>query len=283
MPKKKILAAVYIILFCNIAFGQNYNLAKEKADSLISEFLEVAGIPGLSAAISIDDRIVYTGSFGFSNIDNNTPVYDSTRFRTGSVNKLLTAALTVKLIEDGIISGSDYVSRYVNNLPESYQNITISQLASHTAGVRHYTRDEIMSTNTVEYAHLEDALNIFINDSLVSQPGEKYNYSSYGYVLLGAALENASGKKFNDLIKEYVLLPAGMGNTTPEFTDELNKNSSQFYYSSKENGFTLANGENFSYKWPAGGYLSTAIDLAKFGSALMSGQNNEYKNAFTVI
>jgi len=269
---KKNLIYFYFFLLCNAASGQDYNSAGERADNILNAFIDVARIPGLSIAVSVGDKIIYSNTFGLSDIDAKIPVNDSTRYRIGSVTKLFTAAVMAKLVEDGIINGNSFVSEYIKNLPETYSNTTIEQLASHTAGIRHYTRDEIMSTNFAEYSDLEDALYKFINDSLLSKPGDKYLYSSYGYTLLGAVLENALNKKFNEIISEYILIPAGMTNTEPEVMGKLITNRSQFYYSSKENGFTPAAGENFSYKWPAGGYLSTATDIAKFGSSLLNGK-----------
>jgi len=267
-----ISALIRCLLFGTLAFGQGYDLAKQKTDKLLTELAKVANIPGLSVAVSIDGEIAYSNSFGLSDIEKKTAVNDSTEYRIGSVTKLFTATATVKLIQDGVIATTTPVSTLIKDLPKAYQNITITQLASHTAGVRHYTREEIFSSNTTEYSDLEDGLNKFISDSLLFRPGEKYSYSSYGYVLLGAALENACNRRFNDVINESVVFPAGMTHTFPEMAASSYPNKSQFYYPSDSGGFTMAEGNNYSYKWPAGGYLSTAKDLAGFGSALLNGQ-----------
>ncbi|MEO8211285.1 MAG: serine hydrolase domain-containing protein, partial [bacterium] len=266
---------LFLLILCNAAIGQNYKLAKQKSNILLNAYIKTANVPGLSVAISIGDKIVYSNSFGYSDIDLKKAAVNSTEYRIGSVTKLFTALATVKLIDEDIIKSSDLVSKYIPGLPDSYQSMTIAELASHTAGIRHYTRDEIMSANAVEYADLEDGLSKFINDTLLSNPGEKYSYSSYGYVLLGAVLENAYRKKFLDIIDELVLVPSGMTNTSPEFPGRTYPDMSRFYYPPKDTVFIIAEGENYSYKWPAGGYLSTATDLAKFGSYMISGEFDE--------
>ncbi len=270
----KIFASLLIFIFIfimldNSTHAQNYESAIQKTDGLMKELLLVANLPAMSVAVSIEDSIVYSGSFGYSDIELKTVPNESTKFRTGSINKLFTALATAKLIDDEVIRGDDPVNKYVKNLPEAYRNITIQQLASHTSGIRHYSRDEVMSSNTLEYPDLEAGLTKFINDSLLFLPGEKYYYSSYGYILLGAVLEKACNKKFNDIISDLVLTPSGMTETFPELSGHPRSNTSEFYYRTKEQGFVLADGENYSYKWPAGGYLSTSSDLAKFGSYIL--------------
>lgn len=263
-----ILLLILILTGCQ---SQTTSAAAEKVNALLEIFLEETNITGLSAAVAYEDRIVYSHSFGLSDLDKDLPVAISTKYRIGSVAKLFTAVATVTLIENGTIEEDQPIQMYIRNLPEAYSRITVEQLAEHTAGVRHYTREETTSTNTREYEDLEEALDLFIHDPLLAEPGAKYGYSSYGYVLLGAVLENACEKKFADIIEEYVVSPAGLLDTVPEIYGTLIEGMSQFYLRS-EGGFAVAEGENFSYKWPASGYLSTAEDLARFGSSLLSGE-----------
>ena len=253
--------------------SQNYALAKKKTDVLINRFLKEANIPGISVAISKDDKLIYSNSFGFSDLEHKSPATNNTKFRIASVTKLLTAVATVKLIESGIIQKDDSLQKYFNDLPEAYQKITVAQLAGHLSGIRHYTEEEIFSSNTKNYSNLRDVFEKFINDTLLFAPGYKYKYSSYGYVLLGAVLESAKKENFNDIITEYILRPAGLFNTLPEKYNVAIDNLTKFYYPQKEgDGFTIPEAENYSYKWSAGAYLSTASDLALFGSALVSGK-----------
>ncbi len=163
------LVLALVLVSCH---SQSYSDAEKKSNVLLDQFLKVINIPGLSAAVAIDDKVVYSNSFGVSDIDNNVPATDSTKYRIGSVAKLLTAAATVKLIEKKVIKKDDRIQTYIRGLPEAYHNITIDQLAGHTAGIRHYTREEIASTNSRTYTDLEDVLDRFVNDSLLAKPGE---------------------------------------------------------------------------------------------------------------
>jgi len=264
-----LMAVMGTISTCHM---QEYSSAIQRSDLLLEQFLKTVDIPGLSVAIAKKDRIIYRRAFGMSDIEKKLPATNITKFRIGSVAKLLTAVATVSLIENSVIDRDNRIHKYIKDLPEEYRNMTIDQLAGHTAGIRHYTHEEVASTNTRDFPDLRKALTLFINEPLLADPGEEYHYSSYGYVLLGAVLENACQKKFNDIIKEYVLDKAGMENTLAEIYEHSFENTSQFYYRSENNCFELAEKENFSYKWPASGYLSTAEDLAWFGGSLLSGE-----------
>jgi len=270
MIKHKLL--FFVLITTGLIVAQESDSAMQKTDELLKSLLNIANIPSVSIAISMDNNIVYANSLGLSDIENNIEAGVNTKYRIGSVVKLFTAAAAVKLIEKNILNKNDPVTSYIKNLPSVYEQITIAQLAGHLAGIRHYTRDEIFSRDTIEYSDLEEALSVFINDSLISVPGEKFNYSSYGYILLGAILENATAKKFTDIINENILDKSGMRSTTPEFYGETIEGKSRFYHRTKEGSLVIAESENYSYKFPAAGYLSTAVDLAMFGSSLLSGK-----------
>jgi serine beta-lactamase-like protein LACTB, mitochondrial len=262
--KFKVTVLCFLVGMVN---AQNKQL-QQSVNKLLSSYVTVANIPGLSVCVSLDNKIVYSNSFGFSDVNNKIPANDSSLYRIGSITKLLTAATFVKLVEKGEMKDDDFIVKYIN-VPKGHRVIRLNQLASHTSGIRHYGTNEITSHNEATHKKLEDALTRFINDSLLSDPGEKYKYSSYGYILLGAAIENQQQKNFNRVVDSIILTPAGMRHTCPEIYGQKIAGKSVFYYPSKT-GFSLAPGEDYSYKWPAGGYLSTPNDLVKFGNALLN-------------
>lgn len=270
----KTLTLFFLLVIIQITCSaQPDKITQQSVDSLLSMFIKQTGVPGLSVAVVKNNELIYSKSFGLSDIGNNIPAKNENKYRIGSVTKLFTAVATVKLIQLGIINADDAINNYIKNLPAGYKDITIAQLASHQSGIRHYTKNEIFSTNNKEYSNLNDALEKFINDTLLFIPGSRYQYSSYGYVTLGAVLEEALNSSFNEIIKEHVLQPADLSNTIPEYYNTTIENAATFYYPSRESsGYVIAQGDNYSYKWPAGGYLSAASDLAFFGSALLSGR-----------
>jgi serine beta-lactamase-like protein LACTB len=260
---------VLLISLTSIASAQSKQ-TEQAVTKLFESYITVANIPGLSICVSLDGKTIYNHSFGFSDINNKVKTTDSSLYRIGSVTKLFTAASFARLIESGALKETDFISRYVN-VPAPIQVIKLGQLAANTSGIRHYGTHEISSQNEATHKKLETALNHFINDSLLAYPGTKYVYSSYGYILLGAAIENQQQKSFNKVIDSLISKPIGMRHTCPELLTQKIPGKSMFYYPSKS-GFSLAAGEDYSYKWPAGGYLSTPTELVKFGNAVLNGK-----------
>jgi serine beta-lactamase-like protein LACTB, mitochondrial len=114
---------------------------------------------------------------------------------------------------------------------------------------------------------LTEGLKIFEDDPLVSPPETKFNYSSYGYNLLSAAIESAAGEDFLAYMQASVFTRFGLVHTTPDQNAQIVEQRSRFYEHAKEGPLENAPYVDNSYKWAAGGLLSTAEDLV--GSALL--------------
>jgi len=114
-----------------------------------------------------------------------------------------------------------------------------------------------------------DGLKIFQDEPLLAPPGTKFGYSSYGYNLLSAVIESAAGEKFLPYMHEHVFGPLGLRRTTEDQPSEIIEQRTRFYARSKDKTVVNAPFVDNSYKWAGGGFLATAEDLARFGSALL--------------
>ena len=119
------------------------------------------------------------------------------------------------------------------------------------------------------YDNVLEALKIFENDSLVAPPGTKFSYSSYGFNLLSAVIESASGEPFLAYMQEHVFTPVGLVHTTADQNTLIVEERSRFYELAKTGATENAPYVDNSYKWAGGGFLSTAEDLVRFGSAML--------------
>ena len=236
------------------------------AEALIT----VQRLPGLSIAVGVDDEVVFARGFGWADLENRVPVAPDTRFRIGSVSKLLTAAAVAKLAEERRLDLDAPVQRYVPSFPQKEFPVTSRQLAAHLGGIRHYREGGFF--NREPYASVTESLEIFKNDPLLHEPGTQREYSTYGYVLLSAVVEGASGVEFLPYMEEAVFTPAAMAATGPEREAELIPHRARFYERDDEAGFANALAEDYSYKWAGGGFMSTAPDLVRFGLAILNGR-----------
>jgi serine beta-lactamase-like protein LACTB, mitochondrial len=129
-------------------------------------------------------------------------------------SKTLTAVTAARLHQRRRLDLDAEVQRYVPAFPRKSQPITLRQLGGHLAGIRHYERSE--PVNTRHYDTLASSLALFKNDALVAKPGERFSYSSYGFNLLGAAIEGAAGQPFGAAVQETVTRPLRMTRTSVE-------------------------------------------------------------------
>jgi serine beta-lactamase-like protein LACTB len=223
--------------------------------------------PGLSLAVARGGEIVWSVSCGYADLKSRRPVTAQTRFRIGSVSKTLTAAALAHYAEARRLELDAPVDRYVD-FPSHGGAITLRRLAGHLAGIRHY-ESQAEAVNRRHFASVTATLALFADDPLVAEPGTRFSYSSYGYDVIGAALERVSARDFASLLRDAVLAPAHMRETTLATAPRAVR--ATFYEVTDSGGARLAPPIDLSDRLPAGGFLSTADDLARFGVALTDG------------
>lgn len=252
--------------------------ADEPPTSALAEALKLARVlvakdatkvPGLAITVAHEGKVVWSEGFGYADLETKRPVSPATtRFRIASVSKPLTAAGLMRLVERGKLDLDAPVQNYVPDFPGKKEGvITARLLAGHLAGIRHYKWLEPFMNKP--FATTQAGLAIFKDDPLVAAPGAEFHYSTYGYSLLSAAIESAAQRDFLDYMQAEVFAPLGMKHTRPDRAGAVDPDRTQFYKGSLLGGPRLEEPIDSSYKWAGGGFLSTAEDLAAFGSALL--------------
>lgn len=262
-----------VIFFCVSAYSQSeYQDAIEKSRKINAETMAKQKIPGLSIAVMIDGKIIWSEGFGFADLENQLRVSPKTRFRIASVSKPLTAAAMARAFEQGKLDLDAPVQRYVPNFPTKEVEITARQLVGHLSGIRHYKRDKDEAKdeffNRKEYyKSVSESLKTFQDDPLDFPPQTKFGYSSYGYTLLSAMIESAFGEDFLKVMRKEVFEPLKMPNTSADDNRKIIPNRTRFYSLDADKNVINAPYVDRSYSWAGGGFLSTSEDLVRFGSA----------------
>jgi CubicO group peptidase (beta-lactamase class C family) len=242
-----------------------YRAAIDSDSPLLRPLYRGLRAPGLSIAVAVHGRIVWSAACGFADLRRRIPVSDTTQFRIGSVSKTLTAAALAHYADAGVVDLDAPITRYLPAFPHP-RGITLRRLAGHLAGIRHYeTADEVV--NRRHFPSVRAALAVFANDPLVARPGTRFAYSSYGYDVIGAALERATRLSFPALMQRAVLTPAGLRWTMLV----RGPRQPRFYELASGGTVHLAPPIDLSDRLPGGGFVSTARDLARFGSLLAGG------------
>jgi CubicO group peptidase (beta-lactamase class C family) len=226
--------------------------------------------PGLSAAVSVSNTIVWSEGFGSADLKSNRLANSKTIYRFASISKPISGVAVMQLVEQNKVNLDAAIQTYVPSFPKKSQGeITVRHLMTHTSGIRHYRGLEFLSNR--RYKTVGDALKIFQNDPLEFKPGEKYQYSSYAYNILAGVVEKASGNTFRNYLKDNVFRPAGMASADLELLEEPVTNRCVQYVQFKGD-FMPAPQVDLSCKWAGGGIAGTAEDLVKFCIALDEGK-----------
>ena len=224
-------------------------------------------LPGLSVAVGVADNVIWTGGFGLASLDPEILVTPDTRFRVYSVSKPWTAAAGLRLAVTGRLDPEAPIQ--VPGYPDKGEPITALQLATHSSGIRHY-RDAEAETNR-ECHTVAEAVELFADDPLLFAPGTDRSYSTWGFVLLGAVIEQAGKQPFDRVLHAEVLEPSGMAATAHALAPA--STAARAYEREPAAGYRdVGETTNPSCKWGGGGYLSTAADLARFPLAALSGR-----------
>jgi serine beta-lactamase-like protein LACTB, mitochondrial len=244
-------------------------------DALVQQQIKSYSVPGLSIAVTKQGQIVFFRSYGWADMENHVRVSKETLFRIGSITKPITATAALMLAERQQLDLDAPVQRYCVAFPEKPWPVTARELLAHTAGVRGFHATSGISPELLSDTHYErvaDSVALFANDPLVAKPGTHYEYSNYGYDLIGCVLEGASGKRFDDLLQTLIFFPAGMTTTTLDDSLRIIPNRSRSYTHAKDGTLRNSKSIDTSNRIPAAGLLSTADDLAHFVLALESGR-----------
>jgi CubicO group peptidase (beta-lactamase class C family) len=243
----------------------------EKIEQFTAEQMSADSIPAVSVAVAVNGQMQWQQGFGFQDLENHIPARATTMYRLGSISKPITAVAALQLWERGKLDLDAPVQKYVPGFPEKPEGrVTVRLLLAHLGGVRHYREGEIDSIRTFD--DVLAPLEIFKNDPLEAAPGTKYIYTTYGYNLVGAAVEAAAGKRFLEFVRESVFQPAGMDRIRDDSRWAVIPNRARGY-SKRTDGVVVNTGfADTSNKVPGGGMIGTVGDLIKFALAVRDGR-----------
>jgi CubicO group peptidase (beta-lactamase class C family) len=235
----------------------------------VRAWMKKEGVPAFTIGFVKDDYMWVKG-FGFADVENQVPASAESAYRYASVQKSMTAAAVLQLVERGRISLDAEIQTYVPYYPRKSWPVTVRQLLGHLGGVPHYVNREVEQHFTT-HKSTREAIAVFEHYDLVAEPGTKFSYSTYGYDLLGAAIESASGLSYGDYMRDRVWGPAGMTATAMDDPLALVPHRVRGY---QELDGQLRNSEfvDVSSRFGGGGTRGTVPDLLRFLTALNQGR-----------
>jgi CubicO group peptidase (beta-lactamase class C family) len=201
-------------------------------DKTITDFMRKHAVPGGAVAVVRDGRLVYARGFGYADVENKTPVQPDALFRIASVSKPITAVAVMKLVEEGRLELDDRVAPFIAHLTPApgatvdprWEQITIRHLLNHTGGWDRtkpnggfdpIDRPAIAAAavDAPAPASAETLIRYMKGMPLDFDPGERFAYSNFGYIILGRVIERVSGVRYEDYVRARVLQPVGANRT----------------------------------------------------------------------
>ncbi|HXZ31463.1 MAG TPA: serine hydrolase domain-containing protein [Terriglobales bacterium] len=221
-------------------------------------------VPGLSLLVSRAGNIVRAQGYGLSNVELQVPVKPETVFQSGSVGKQFTATAVMMLVEEGKIGLDDPVTKYLKGGPTTWNQVTIRELLSHTAGLTDYPKDFDFRRDYTE----AQLLKIVEGIPLAFTPGTKWSYSNLGYLTLGIVIHQVTGRFYGEFLREQIFQPLGMSTTRIISEADIVPN--------RASGYRLVKGELKNQDWVSptlnttadGALYFSVLDLAKWDAAL---------------
>lgn len=264
--RQKIYITSIFMFIGTFAFGQSKDVEiKSFLDSLKSN--DFSG----TILVAYKGNIIEKRAYGLASIEYGIKNRVDTKFNIASITKMITAVATLQLYESGKVELKTPIGEYLPDYPNKLvrDSVTIHQLLTHTSGNNNDL--DFWKTNNLSYKNVADFVARFENDTLLSKPGTKYDYSASGFIILGLIIEKVSGMNYYDYVKENVFKPVGMTNTSELDIDAIVPNKASGYTTFLQEDKTPRKNDYYLAKTsPAGFHYSTIEDLFKFSEALRS-------------
>ncbi len=268
---KSLITGMLIVLF--LAFGSGGLKAQKFSTQIVDVFLTSCFSEGVfngTALISVGDQIVYTKGFGLANREWGIQNTSSTRFDIGSLTKQFVVVLTFQLIEEGLLSWNDPITKFIPEYRKDIGDIvTIDHLLKHTSGIKPYVEVPGIDNYLARPLTSEEALGVLHSQDLEFSPGERYQYNNTGFCLLVYIIEDVTGETFKMNLDHRILKPLEMNNTGLVDSREIIPDLASGYVL-ELGGYKKPKYLNPNNTYGAGGMYSTVTDMFLFNRALIN-------------
>ena len=231
-----------------------------QVDAMLNQLVEANQFSG-SVLIAQAGQVLVSKGYGLADQAQNLPNTPQTKFRLGSLTKQFTAVAILMLQAQGALDVQDPICNYLPDCPPAWQTITIHHLLTHTAGLPNFTDFPDYEASKQLPTTPEQTISRFQDKPLDFEPGEGWNYSNSGYIVLGLIIEQASGQPYADFLQTHIFTPLGM--TSTGYEDDASQLAIGY-----ANGATVADVIDMSIPFAAGALYSTVEDLYLWDQAL---------------
>lgn len=245
-----------------------------QVDSLASSAIEKGPLAGLAIVVARGDRILLAKGYGFSDLENRIPATSETVFEIGSLTKQFTALAIMQLVEQKKLALSDNVQTLLPQVPLGGRHITVAQLLDMTSGLGNYT--------SLGPAFMNDTFRLELSTARMAgiisaqppdfAPGTDWSYSNSGFFLAGMIVEKLSGLTYAEYLRKHIFEPNGLFRTSYCNRSAIVTGRARGYQPGAPGKLRNADPISMTVPYAAGALCSSALDLAMYQRALVSGK-----------
>lgn len=249
-------------------------LAAQLQDSLDRKVQQYE-LVGASAAVILPNQGAWLGTSGYSVPANSDTIRSDMLFGIGSVTKTFTAAMMLRLADDGVLSLDDSLHQWIPSFAHVDSTITIRQLLQHTSGIFNFTdHSDFPQANFADPTRFwspEDVLTKLLNPPYFA-PGTDWKYSNTNYIIAGMIIRKATGHEISNELHRRFLDPHNLNRTFLGVEDSLRGELVHYWLNPNNDGHSMTRTSIYSLAWTAGAIFATAEDVAKWAILLYSGE-----------
>ncbi len=287
-----------------VAFSQKAPNPFQSFDDEVEKFMKPRGVPGATLAVTRNGKLVYAKGYGWADVEKKESVQPESLFRIASISKPITGVAVLKLVEQGRIKLDDLAIDWLEKFfrfplspkDKRWKKITIHQLLHHTGGWDRDTSFDPMfrsvaiakEMRTRQPADAAAVIRYMLKQPLQFDPGQKYAYSNLGYCILGRIIEVASGVSYERFVQENIFAVMGIKRMRLGKTRIQDRADGEvrYYMPDAGKGKSVFELNERLVPWPYGafnleamdahgGWISSAVDLVRFGAALEPIEKNK--------
>lgn len=245
--KTILLTFLSFLLFAHVSGQSVINFPSENTETSIQQKIDQwiepynnSYTPGGVILVMRDGAVIFQKAFGMANLQHNIAFTETTITNIGSTSKQFTAFAISMLQKQGLLDFSDDIRKYIPDLPDLGNTVTLAHLISHTSGYREFFNTLMMTGMNIadQISRSEVVPMIQRQPELQSVPGEVWNYNNTGYILLAMVVEKVTGEPFDKWMKEHVFEPLDMFNTLVRMDPrQVIRGSAQGYGNEEQDNF----------------------------------------------
>jgi CubicO group peptidase (beta-lactamase class C family) len=274
--RKLILLIILIISLCYSGLIEARQSSTEARVDALFEPVNTDSTPGCALSVMNAGDIIYKNGYGMANLEYGVEITPSSVFHVASVSKQFTAMAVQLLVNDEKVSWDDDIRKYIPEVPDFGQTITLRHLAHHVSGIRdqwsllmqagwRWESDVVTQKDVINITSRQQSLNF--------EPGTRYLYSNTGYTLLAVVVERVSGQTFREFTNEHIFEPLGMYQT--HFQDDhrrIVKNRAWAYEPHRSGEYGMRNSVPVFDVVGASSLFTTVEDMAAWDRNMYSGE-----------